>query len=279
MFNHAVYAERESRANASDAAPIQLDAFGNAINTRSDGSAFPNDVVYAACDTQGYQAYNAAMTFLDTIFGLENCTQTVNRFNLATGKIEDRAHAERLQEKLVLAALNGSQAALIAYASVSLYLNPYQAVDFGWFTNGSDELTTPITQEDGYPVQTGPATITVNVTLPSLADEADFEGFATTYHAYAPIPVTDAPTIRHAKGDLTRYRSGWVVRSNSNPDDSYTTAHDGSTCTCPGFNGRYRKCWHTATVRAHVADQQSQERANALPVMPRRRRGLSKMWK
>lgn len=101
-----------------------------------------------------------------------------------------------------------------------------------------------------------------------------------------PIPAqqgVDVVLVASNDAVLVKAEDGWKAESKSNPGQTHTTSHDGSSCTCNGFNGRYNKCWHTATVRDYVARQVSaqrrKDRANALPVMRPRRRGLSKMFK
>lgn len=79
--------------------------------------------------------------------------------------------------------------------------------------------------------------------------------------------VHDAPArqVRTLVGQngstLVKTPSGWKTESKSQLGSFHTTANDGSTCTCRGFNGRYRKCWHTTTVRAYVRRQRDAERA------------------
>lgn len=304
-FNHAVYAAREDTANARQAQVIKLDAAGQPVNLDAHGQPFHYSAVYAAQDRQSYQVYQGAMTFLDAFFGDDNDTQTRKRFDFCKAQIKDVNHAETLKEKLVKAALGGSDAALVGYAAVCLYLNPYATVDFGWFTSGQTFATTDL---EGYEAASADVAVTVSIAFPGRDTISDYEGFAVTYRpAGADVAVTPTtpqkpPTVAPAKpapiaqpapiqpmtlvhshgSELVRVATGWQAESKSQPGTFHICSPDGSSCTCAGFNGRYRKCWHTATVRAYVAqqesDQQRLDRANALPVMPRRR-GKSRMWK
>lgn len=92
----------------------------------------------------------------------------------------------------------------------------------------------------------------------------------------API-ITPVTLIDEQGRILVQTATGWQAESASSPGTIHTTSADGSRCNCPGFTGRYRKCWHTALVRKHVADKRRAERENALPVSPRR--GRSRMFK
>lgn len=285
-FNSAVYAAREDTANARQAVSIKLDASGNAENTRPTGQAFTISEVIAAQQAQSYQAYQGAMTFLDGIIGDDADTATRKAFDRSKSKFQSVEHATEMRDKLMTAALNGSNVALIAYAAASLFLNPYAAVDFSWFVNGSDDLKVIFDLEGYQAVQ-----IAVSTSIPFVGDMADYEGFALTYRPVPAVPVTvsrptpektpsptatptipvatptkpspvlpTVATIEAARGTLTQVIEGWQAESVSSPGQTHTTSHDGATCSCLG-NTHHGHCWHRDAVMAH----QSAEVACQLP--------------
>lgn len=204
MLNHAVHAAREDTANARQAQTIKLDRTGNPVNTGPHGRPFHYRAVQAAQYRQSYQVYQDSMIFLDSIIGDNADTATRKAFDRAKAILKSVEHAKEILDKLVSAAQSGSKAALIGYAAACIYLNPYRAVDFGWYVNRSEELV-------------------------------------------------DSKVANERK--LVRVENGWKAESKSQAGRIHIAAIDGSTCSCPGFK-RWRKCWHTATVKACMAQQE-----------------------
>ena len=192
-FNPAFYAANLAYANERDARHIELDAAGQPVNLNPHGQPFHGATVRAAQERQSFNVYRDAMTFLDSVIGDETDTKTRKAFDQASGKFTSVGHAEQMRDKLVIAALNGSNAALIAYAAACIYLHPYAGVDFSWYVNGEEELTITV-DDEGYYAATKTVSATVSVAFPHADTAADFEGFAVTYRVATPTPRATIPT-------------------------------------------------------------------------------------
>ncbi len=216
-MNHALYATRLNDENRTEATRIQLDAQGNVTNPLNDwGHAWSQGAINYAQDRRSYAVYSEAMKVLDSVIGEDNDTATVNTYNHTLGKFESVAYAESMIEKLQQAALNGSQAALIAYTAASIYINKYAYVDFSWYFTTEEVTTVP-----------APAS-------PVVAHD------------------TQEPTLTlvDAKGrTLTATATGWQAESASQPGDVHKVSPSGSSCTCLGFT-YHSKCWHTSLIRS-----------------------------
>lgn len=227
MFNHAVHAAREDAANSRQAQTIKLDEFGSPVNTGPHGRPFHYRAVQAAQMSQRYKVYQGAMIFLDSIIGDDADTATRKAYSYAKSKFLSRMHAKEMIDKLVSASLRGSKAALIGYAAACVYLNPYGEVDFDWYVNRPEVVV------DFQPFSTTP-------------------GGAFGGHVNRPEELVDPKGANERK--LVRVANGWKAKSKSQAGRVYIAALDGSTCSCPGFK-RWRKCWHTTTVKTCMAQE------------------------
>lgn len=148
--------------------------------------------------------------------------------DLATGLIDSRKHTAFWR-------LISSRNAPVVTASpiIKSQIIHYSATDFSYtlLHDGFSSVVKLTTAPDGtkleWPVSPAQEAHIINIM-----------NVQVTPNSVAPIV-----TLVHRHGGvLVQVAEGWQAESNSRPGTFHATAHDGSTCTCKGFNGRYSKC-------------------------------------
>ncbi len=288
MFNPAVYASRLDSENRRDATRIELDAHGNVVNpVNSFGNPWAAGAIQDARERRSFEVYADAMSFLDSVIGSDRDTETVNAFNHAMSKFESAAHASEMMESLQIAAGGGSNAALIAFAAASIYVNPFSHVNFSWYVMADYEgfqveirvpayvpthshSPAPLTQAAApdVPAPVSIPEIVINTFSPPL-----LSGPIAAPKPAAPL-ITPITLIDPEGRVLVATSDGWQAESESELGTYHQTAKRGDYCTCLGSQ-YYGKCWHRdlaqkedeQAIEALLEEFDTQEESIAAPTL------------
>lgn len=196
MFvNPAVYAANRYRENRTASRAIELDEYGNVVNpTNHWGNPWHEATIEYARERRAFDVYVDAMDVLDSVIGEDRDVSTRNGYSQAMGKFKSVEHATEMIERLQIAALNGSNAALIAFAAASIYVNKYAFVDFEWYVDG-EAVQDVVNDYEGFA-----ATIRISADVPApttMQAAPECRAPTTTITALRPALASVMPTVPH----------------------------------------------------------------------------------